>query len=273
MGMVGARELLPARGARRSRRGRARCPGAPGVIRPRLYVIPDGYPRALCAGRGARGGAALAVSSGLLGVATPAELEGIVAHEIAHLRSRDVLTQTIVTIVRGGDHRVVADRRLLPARVPVRARADRGLVRASGALAEARVRGGPLRGRPLRLAARPRGRAAPARAVDGARRSSRRARRRSRSTRPTRSPTRGSAALFQTHPPLGERVQRLRDLDAGLARAASRSHDKGPLVGAPCLKKEMGGVLLSRGIAPRVPSALAGLTSLFGMGRGVSPPL
>src|SRR5712692_9290545 len=34
----------------------------------------------------------------------------------------------------------------------------------------------------------------------------------------------------------------------------------------------MGGVLLSREIALRVPSALAGLTSLFGMGRGVSPP-
>ena len=37
--------------------------------------------------------------------------------------------------------------------------------------------------------------------------------------------------------------------------------------------QRMGGDLLSRGLAPRVPSALAGLTSLFGMGRGVPPPL
>ena len=47
---------------------------------------------------------------------------------------------------------------------------------------------------------------------------------------------------------------------------------KAPLTG-PFGKNIMGGVLLSRGIAPRVPSALTGLTSLFGMGRGVSPSL
>jgi hypothetical protein len=34
----------------------------------------------------------------------------------------------------------------------------------------------------------------------------------------------------------------------------------------------MGDDLLSHGVYPAVPSALAGLTSLFGMGRGVSPP-
>ena len=53
----------------------------------------------MSAGRGARGGAALALSTGLLGVATPAELEGIVAHELAHLRNRDVLTQTIAAVI------------------------------------------------------------------------------------------------------------------------------------------------------------------------------
>jgi heat shock protein HtpX len=68
------------------------------VIKPKLYVIRDGYPRALSAGRGAGGGSALAVSVGLLGVASPAELEGVVAHEIAHLRHRDVLVQTLAVI-------------------------------------------------------------------------------------------------------------------------------------------------------------------------------
>ena len=98
MGMVGARELLPGEAPAlhatvESLSGRA------GVVRPKLYLILDAYPRALSAGRGAQGGSALAVSSGLLGVATPAELEGIVAHEIGHLKARDVLPQTIAAVL------------------------------------------------------------------------------------------------------------------------------------------------------------------------------
>jgi heat shock protein HtpX len=93
MGMVGASPLLaveaPAlHAAVDSLSARA------GVTRPRLYILRDGYPRALSAGRGARGGAALAVSTGLLSIASPAELEGIVAHELAHLRNRDTIVQT-----------------------------------------------------------------------------------------------------------------------------------------------------------------------------------
>jgi heat shock protein HtpX len=98
MGMVGARELMqgeaPAlHSAVETLSGRA------AVIRPRLYILGDGYPRALVAGRGAGGGTALAVSVGLLAVATPAELEGIVAHELAHLRRRDVLVQTLAVVI------------------------------------------------------------------------------------------------------------------------------------------------------------------------------
>jgi heat shock protein HtpX len=98
MGMVGAREFLPGEApalhaAVESLAARA------GVMRPRLYLLGDGYPRALSAGRGAGGGSALAVSAGLLGVATPAELEGIVAHELAHLRRRDVLVQTAAVTI------------------------------------------------------------------------------------------------------------------------------------------------------------------------------
>src|SRR5206468_8217446 len=65
------------------------------------------------------------------------------------------------------------------------------------------------------------------------------------------------------------------------ARASSDAHTSGcttPLsredrVLAVFSLFKTGGVLLSREVALRVPSALAGLTSLFGMGRGVSPPL
>src|SRR5690242_12905231 len=94
MGMVGARELLPGE-APALHSAVETLSGRAAVIRPRLYLLADGYPRALVAGRGAGGGSALAVSVGLLGVTTPAELEGIVAHELAHLRYRDVLVQTL----------------------------------------------------------------------------------------------------------------------------------------------------------------------------------
>jgi heat shock protein HtpX len=64
-----------------------------GVAPPKLYLIPDGFPRALAAGRGPRS-SSIAVSTGLLGALRPAELEAVLAHELAHVRTRDVLVQT-----------------------------------------------------------------------------------------------------------------------------------------------------------------------------------
>ncbi len=97
MGMVGARELLPGEAPalhslveRLAVRAR--------VIKPRLYLIPDGYPRLLSAGRSADG-SVLAVSTGLLALPAPAEIEGLVAHEIAHVRNRDVLVQTTAVVL------------------------------------------------------------------------------------------------------------------------------------------------------------------------------
>jgi heat shock protein HtpX len=97
MGMVGARELLPGE-APALHSAVETLSARAGVVAPKLYVLRDGYPRALGAGRGAQGGAALAVSTGLLSVATPAELEGIVAHQIAHLRTRDVVVETLAVV-------------------------------------------------------------------------------------------------------------------------------------------------------------------------------
>ena len=99
LGMVGARELP---------RGEApalystveRLAALARVPKPKVYVLPDGYPRALSAGRGPRG-SAIAVSRGLLGLATPAEVEGVIAHELVHLRDRDVLIQTTVSVFAG----------------------------------------------------------------------------------------------------------------------------------------------------------------------------
>jgi heat shock protein HtpX len=68
------------------------------VAPPKLYLIPDGFPRALAAGRGPRS-SSLAVSTGLLGALRPPELEAVLAHELAHVRSRDVLVQTSAVMV------------------------------------------------------------------------------------------------------------------------------------------------------------------------------
>ncbi len=98
MGMVGARELLPGE-APAIHSSLDRLAARAGVVRPKLYVLPDSYPRVLSAGRGAGGGSGVAVSLGLIGVASPAELDGLLAHELAHLRHRDVLIQTIAVVL------------------------------------------------------------------------------------------------------------------------------------------------------------------------------
>jgi heat shock protein HtpX len=97
LGMVGAKELLPGQmpALHKSAERLARRAGIP---KPRLYLIRDGHPRALAAGRGPRG-AAVALSDALLGMAPPAELEGVLAHELAHIRNRDVLIQTSVVVL------------------------------------------------------------------------------------------------------------------------------------------------------------------------------
>lgn len=99
LGMVGAREL-PVGEAPAVHAAVAALAGLATVPKPRLYVLADGFPRALSAGRGPRGGA-IAVSRGLLAAAPPAELEGVLAHELAHIRNRDVLVQTAAVVVAG----------------------------------------------------------------------------------------------------------------------------------------------------------------------------
>lgn len=65
---------------------------------PKLAVITDGFPRAFVVGRGPQG-STLAVSTGLLGALSPTELEAVVAHELTHVRTRDVLTQTFAVVL------------------------------------------------------------------------------------------------------------------------------------------------------------------------------
>jgi heat shock protein HtpX len=99
MGMVGARELLPGE-APLLHSAVERLAARAGVLKPRLYVIPDGFPRALSAGRGAMS-SVLAVSTGVLGWPAPAEVDGLLAHEVAHIKNRDVLIQTTAVVLAG----------------------------------------------------------------------------------------------------------------------------------------------------------------------------
>jgi heat shock protein HtpX len=64
---------------------------------PQLYLIDDGFPRIFAVGRGPAS-STLAVSTGALRSLRPDELEAVVAHELAHVRRRDVLVQTSVVL-------------------------------------------------------------------------------------------------------------------------------------------------------------------------------
>jgi heat shock protein HtpX len=74
---------------------------ASGLPRPRVFVIPDPSPNALATGRGPEH-AAIAVTEGALALLDREETQGVVAHEMAHIRNRDTLVMTLVAVLFGG---------------------------------------------------------------------------------------------------------------------------------------------------------------------------
>lgn len=71
-----------------------------GIPMPKLYVIRDAAPNAFATGRNPEHGV-VAVTTGLIAILNKAELEGVVAHELAHIKNRDTLLQTAVVILIG----------------------------------------------------------------------------------------------------------------------------------------------------------------------------
>ena len=72
---------------------------AGGLPKPRVYVIDDPAPNAFATGRNPKH-AAIAVTTGLLEKMNRVELEGVVAHELSHIRNYDILVSTLaVTLV------------------------------------------------------------------------------------------------------------------------------------------------------------------------------
>ena len=97
LGMVRAREV-PIAEAPLLHSTVERLAARAGILKPRVYLIPNGLPLALATGRGPTY-SAIALSSGLVSACPPAELEGVIAHELAHVKHYDVALQTGVVVL------------------------------------------------------------------------------------------------------------------------------------------------------------------------------
>jgi heat shock protein HtpX len=73
---------------------------ASGQPKPRLWVVPDDDPNAFATGRDAAS-ASIAVTQGLLGALSRDELQGVVAHEMAHIRNLDIRLMTLLAGIVG----------------------------------------------------------------------------------------------------------------------------------------------------------------------------
>ncbi len=212
LGMIGAREV-PLGEAPLLHSTLERLAARAGILKPKLYLIPNGIPLAAATGRGVRS-SAIAVSTGCVSACTPAELEGVLAHEIAHVRLREAQVQTAAAVAAsvlletsriGG----FLQRALLFLLGPIAASCVHLLLSPKREFAADRLAAqycdSPhgLADALIRLE-----QAAELVAFEGS---------------PAAEPLftinpfaeRGLGALFVTHPPVGERVRRLRELDPG----------------------------------------------------------
>ena len=71
-----------------------------GLPMPRVYIIPSESPNAFATGRNPDH-AAVAATEGILRILSPDELEGVMAHELAHVANRDILVSTIAATFAG----------------------------------------------------------------------------------------------------------------------------------------------------------------------------
>ncbi|MEJ7653092.1 MAG: zinc metalloprotease HtpX [Chloroflexia bacterium] len=97
--MTGAREVSPA-DAPDLHRMIERLAANARLPKPRVYIIDNPSPNAFATGRNPQH-AAVAATTGIMNLLTYDELEGVMAHELAHVRNRDTLIQTVVATIAG----------------------------------------------------------------------------------------------------------------------------------------------------------------------------
>jgi heat shock protein HtpX len=210
LGMLGAREL-PVGEAPLLHSTVERLAARAGIVKPRLNLVPDGLPIAAATGRGVRS-SALVVSTGCVAACSPAELEGVLAHEIAHVRLHDIQIQTAAAVTAAvllETSRIGGwlERTLLFVLGPVAAACVHLLVSPKREFAADRFA--------AKLCDSPHGLA------DALTRLEQTAELVEFEGSPATEPLftinpfaeRGLGALFVTHPPVAERVRRLRELD------------------------------------------------------------
>ncbi|UCH11849.1 MAG: zinc metalloprotease HtpX [Candidatus Omnitrophota bacterium] len=73
---------------------------AASVPMPKIYIIPTKTPNAFATGRDPNH-AAVTVTHGILSILSEDELRGVLSHEIAHVKNRDILIQTVVATIAG----------------------------------------------------------------------------------------------------------------------------------------------------------------------------
>jgi heat shock protein HtpX len=163
---------------------------------PRLYLIPSEQPNACATGRNPRN-AAVAVTAGLLEQLPPERVKAVAAHELGHVRNRDILVSSIAAMVAAAISAIAKIAAML---------LQLGVSRQREHLADATAAQLLGEGRPLAdaLESLERGIRAEPTPVNPAIASLYIA---------NPLPRTGLSALFATHPPVAERVRRLRAYD------------------------------------------------------------